>query len=106
MPADLALAGVEQIGAKDLHDALAQLKQRGVLSLMVEGGAGLAASFLAGDYVDRLVIFRAPVILGSGALGAFSAIASQEIDHAPRFKLLETRALDDDVMSAYAVSKR
>jgi diaminohydroxyphosphoribosylaminopyrimidine deaminase / 5-amino-6-(5-phosphoribosylamino)uracil reductase len=104
MPADLERAGVEQIGAKDLHDALAQLKQRGVLSLMVEGGAGLAASFLAGDHVDRLVIFRAPVILGSGALGAFSAIASQEIDHAPRFRLLETRALDDDVMSTYAVS--
>jgi diaminohydroxyphosphoribosylaminopyrimidine deaminase/5-amino-6-(5-phosphoribosylamino)uracil reductase len=106
MPADLERAGVEQIGAKDLHDALAQLKQRGVLSLMVEGGAGLAASFLAGDHVDRLVIFRAPVVLGSGALGAFSAIASQEIDHAPRFKLLETRALDDDVMSTYAVSNR
>ena len=106
MPADLERAGVEQICAEDLHDALAQLKQRGVLSLMVEGGAGLAASFLAGDHVDRLVIFRAPVILGSGALGAFSGIASQEIKHAPRFSLLETRALDDDVMSTYAVSNR
>ena len=104
MPADLERAGVEQIGANDLHDALAQLKQRGVLSLMVEGGAGLAASFLAADYVDRLVIFRAPVILGAGALGAFSAIASQENEHAPRFKLLDTRALGDDVMSTYAVS--
>jgi diaminohydroxyphosphoribosylaminopyrimidine deaminase/5-amino-6-(5-phosphoribosylamino)uracil reductase len=73
---------------------------------MVEGGAGLAASFLSGDYVDRLVIFRAPIILGAGALGAFSAIASQEAGHAPRFKLLETRALDNDVLSVYSVSDR
>jgi diaminohydroxyphosphoribosylaminopyrimidine deaminase/5-amino-6-(5-phosphoribosylamino)uracil reductase len=106
LPAALAQAGVQQIAAKDLNDALRQLKDRGILSLMVEGGAGLAASFLSGDYVDRLVIFRAPIILGAGALGAFSAIASQEAGHAPRFKLLETRALDNDVLSVYSVSDR
>jgi diaminohydroxyphosphoribosylaminopyrimidine deaminase / 5-amino-6-(5-phosphoribosylamino)uracil reductase len=106
LPADLAHAGVEQIAATDVHDALRQLKERGVLSLMVEGGAGLAASFLAGDHVDRLVIFRAPVILGAAALGAFSGIASQEIEHAPRYTLLETRALGDDVMSVYRVGAR
>ncbi|HEX6574008.1 MAG TPA: bifunctional diaminohydroxyphosphoribosylaminopyrimidine deaminase/5-amino-6-(5-phosphoribosylamino)uracil reductase RibD [Gemmatimonadaceae bacterium] len=103
MPADLASLGVEQLTAEDLDDALRQLKSRGVMTLMVEGGAGLAASFLAADAVDRLVIFRAPIILGSGALGAFSAIASQEVSRAPRFTLLATAALGDDVMSTYAV---
>jgi diaminohydroxyphosphoribosylaminopyrimidine deaminase / 5-amino-6-(5-phosphoribosylamino)uracil reductase len=106
MPAALEQAGVEQLPAVDIGDALRMLRQRGVVSLMVEGGAGLAASFLAGDYVDRLVIFRAPVILGVGALGAFSGISSQEIEHAPRFSLLHTRALGDDVMSVYSGSSR
>ena len=105
MPADLNNLGVEQLAAADVDDALRQLRQRGVLSLIVEGGAGLAASFLAGDNVDRLAIFRAPVILGAGALGAFSGIASQEIEHAPRFSLIETRALGDDVVSVYEVRK-
>ena len=105
MPADLGGLGVEQIVAEDVDDALRQLKQRGVLSLIVEGGAGLAASFLAGDNVDRLAIFRAPIILGEGALGAFSGIASQEIEHAPRFTLIDARALGDDVLSVYAVRK-
>lgn len=103
MPADLENLGVEQLTAEDVGDALGQLKQRGVTSLIVEGGAGLAASFLAGDNVDRLVIFRAPIILGAGALGGFSGIASQEVEHAPRFTLVETRALGDDVLSVYAV---
>lgn len=101
LPADLEQLGVEQIRSDDMSDALRKLRARGILSLMVEGGAGLAASFLAGDYVDRLVIFRAPIILGEGALGAFSGIASQEIDHAPRFSLLETKRLGNDVMSVY-----
>jgi diaminohydroxyphosphoribosylaminopyrimidine deaminase/5-amino-6-(5-phosphoribosylamino)uracil reductase len=105
MPADLNQLGVEQLTAEDVDDALRQLKSRGVLSLIVEGGAGLAASFLAGDNVDRLAIFRAPIILGAGALGAFSGISSQEIEHAPRFTLVETRALGDDVLSVYEVRK-
>lgn len=105
LPVELERLGVEAIPAHDVGDALRKLRSRGILSLMVEGGAGLAASFLAGEYVDRLVIFRAPIILGEGALGAFSGIASQEIEHAPRFSLLETRALGDDVMSVYKVSK-
>lgn len=105
MPADLEQCGVEQIRADDVDDALQKLKARGVLSLMVEGGAGLAASFLAGNYVDRLVIFRAPIILGEGALGAFSGIASQEVEHAPRFSLLETRQLGNDVMSVYTMAR-
>lgn len=105
LPADLEHAGVEGLPAHDVGDALRKLRARGITSIMIEGGAGLAASFLAGEYVDRLVIFRAPIVLGEGALGAFSGIASQEIEHAPRFRLLETRALGDDVMSIYAVRK-
>jgi diaminohydroxyphosphoribosylaminopyrimidine deaminase / 5-amino-6-(5-phosphoribosylamino)uracil reductase len=102
LPQELERLGVEAMRAHDVGDALRKLRERGIQSLMVEGGAGLAASFLAGDYVDRLVIFRAPLILGAGALNAFAGIASQEIEHAPRFTLLETRSLGDDVMSIYA----
>jgi len=63
LPADLKNLGVEQMTAHDVDEALRKLRDRGVMSLMLEGGAGLAASFLAGDNVDRLVIFRAPIIL-------------------------------------------
>jgi diaminohydroxyphosphoribosylaminopyrimidine deaminase/5-amino-6-(5-phosphoribosylamino)uracil reductase len=105
LPPTLERQGVELLPAHDVGDALRKLRARGFLSLMVEGGAGLTASFLAGNHVDRLVIFRAPVILGEGALGAFSGIGSQEIGHAPRFTLRETRALGDDVMSVYSVKQ-
>jgi len=102
LPPELQRLGVQSMSAHDVGDALRKLRERGIQSVMVEGGAGLAASFLAGGYVDRLVIFRAPLILGEGALNAFAGIASQEIDHAPRFTLLDARALGNDVMSTYA----
>lgn len=43
----------------------------GVNDLLVEGGAGTAAAFLAADLVDRLLIYRAPILIGEGkaALG-------------------------------------
>jgi len=72
---------------------------------MVEGGAGLAASFLASGFVDRLVIFEAPIILGNGSLNAFSGIAGQSVRDAPRFRVLSSAKLDNDIMTVYAVEK-
>ncbi len=105
LPADLARAGVQSLPAHDLGDALRKLKLRGINSLMLEGGAGLAASFLGNGYVDRLVILQAPVILGNGSLNAFSGVAGQPMSDAPRFRLIDTARLEDDVYSKYAVQR-
>ncbi len=34
--------------------------------LLVEGGARVAAAFLAADLVDRLLLYRAPILIGTG----------------------------------------
>jgi diaminohydroxyphosphoribosylaminopyrimidine deaminase/5-amino-6-(5-phosphoribosylamino)uracil reductase len=102
LPADLANAGVEAIKARDLHGALAKLKARGISSLLVEGGAGLAASFLGAGCVDRVIIFQAPIVLGAGSLGAFSGIASHDLAHAARFHALRVQRFGDDVMTIYS----
>jgi diaminohydroxyphosphoribosylaminopyrimidine deaminase/5-amino-6-(5-phosphoribosylamino)uracil reductase len=36
----------------------------GILTVLVEGGTGVATSLLAADRVDRLLIYRAPMVLG------------------------------------------
>ncbi|OCC22449.1 riboflavin biosynthesis protein RibD [Croceicoccus estronivorus] len=38
----------------------------GVQYLFVEGGAACAAAFLKADLVDRLLLYRAPVVIGAG----------------------------------------
>jgi diaminohydroxyphosphoribosylaminopyrimidine deaminase/5-amino-6-(5-phosphoribosylamino)uracil reductase len=102
LPSELEDCGIESIQTRDLSEAIAMLKERGVNSILVEGGAGLAASFIAGGWVDRLVIFRAPIVLGEGALNAFAGISSHEVEHAPRFDLLRSSVLGGDVMSVYS----
>jgi diaminohydroxyphosphoribosylaminopyrimidine deaminase/5-amino-6-(5-phosphoribosylamino)uracil reductase len=37
-----------------------------VNDLLIEGGAGAAAAFLRADLVDRLLIYRAPILIGEG----------------------------------------
>jgi diaminohydroxyphosphoribosylaminopyrimidine deaminase/5-amino-6-(5-phosphoribosylamino)uracil reductase len=101
----LATQGVSVVHADSLQDALAALREKGVRHLLLEGGATLASAFLAAGLVDRLIIFQAPVILGSGALPAFAAAPSAKADEAPRLRVVSRRELGPDLMTTYAVSK-
>jgi diaminohydroxyphosphoribosylaminopyrimidine deaminase/5-amino-6-(5-phosphoribosylamino)uracil reductase len=49
-----------------LADELAQLAAEGVQSLLLEGGPTLATAFLEADLVDKLLVFSAPTLTGSG----------------------------------------
>lgn len=53
-------------GDLDLEALLAQLYSRGLRSVMVEGGAFTASSFIDYSLVNRLYMFQAPIIMGSG----------------------------------------
>ena len=50
-----------------LEEELRALAADGVRSLLLEGGPTLAASFLAADLVDKLLVFVAPTLAGEGA---------------------------------------
>lgn len=49
-----------------LADELSELAAEGVQSLLLEGGPTLATAFLEADYVDKLLLFVAPVLAGEG----------------------------------------
>ena len=78
----LSAAGVEASvvrtgpdGRLDLADALRRLAAIGINALMVEGGAVLAESFLAAGLVDRVALFRSPVVVGEGGVLAPASLA-------------------------------
>jgi diaminohydroxyphosphoribosylaminopyrimidine deaminase/5-amino-6-(5-phosphoribosylamino)uracil reductase len=63
-----------------LAAALDELGARGIDSLLLEGGAELAGSFLAAGEVDELRLFIAPLVLGAGrplAAGAGAAAIAE-----------------------------
>src|SRR5262245_17201497 len=49
-----------------LADELRMLADEGVQTLLLEGGATLASSFLAAGLVDKLLVFVAPTLAGEG----------------------------------------
>lgn len=53
-------------GRVDLPALLAELRMRGVASLLVEGGARLITALLRARLADRLVVTVAPKVLGAG----------------------------------------
>jgi diaminohydroxyphosphoribosylaminopyrimidine deaminase / 5-amino-6-(5-phosphoribosylamino)uracil reductase len=69
--AALREAGAEVLEAagspgRRIGAALAELGGRGTTSLLLEGGAELAGSFVTAGEVDELRLFIAPVVLGGG----------------------------------------
>lgn len=100
--AALEHAGVTLVHAATLKDALVALRAEGVSSLLVEGGSGLASAFIQETLVDRLIIFKAAVILGGGALNAFSGVAPGTLGVVPRWRIVDSRRFGDDEMTVYA----
>ncbi len=99
----LARAGAQVLRAGGTGEAVRALKAEGIDSLYVEGGARLAGALLEADSVDRLIIFRSPVMLGAGALGAFDGAPSHSLRDAPRYRVVQQERFGDDDMTIYAL---
>ena len=77
-------------------DELAALAAEGVQSLLLEGGPTLATAFLDADLVDKLLVFVAPVLGGSGPRLVGDLRDSRRLS---RFEA--SRVGDDVLLSAY-----
>ena len=74
----------------------------GALYLYVEGGAQTAAAFLAADLVDRIELYRAPIVIGAGR-AAIGDIGLTDLAAAHgRWACVERRQLGEDMFEAYA----
>lgn len=72
-----------------------------VQNLFVEGGAETAAAFLQADLVDRLLIYRAPIVIGAGK-GAVGDIGLPDLAAAHgRWRLTDQRRLGSDTLEVY-----
>ncbi len=72
-----------------------------VNDLLVEGGGGAATAFLAADLVDRLLIYRAPIIIGDGKPSVGLIGLERLSDAHGRWRLIESHALGSDRREVY-----
>lgn len=93
-------------GRVDIEELLPMLEERGIRTLLVEGGSEIIWSFLRHRLADEIYIFIGSVIIGgdsaptpAGGEGAFS------IDEAVTLMLKEADVIGDGVLLKYEVGR-
>lgn len=103
----LAALGVQVIEAPgteaglDLPAALARLAEAGIGTVMVEGGARLAAALLRDDLVDRVAWFHAPSVMGGDGMAAARPFGVRHLADMPRFERERVTQVGPDLLSEY-----
>lgn len=83
---------------KPLKTILHELVENyGITSILVEGGAKIAASFIKDNLVDEIHLTKSAKIFGSDAISAIGDLGIEEISEA-YFKLHQIKKLGDDTL--------
>lgn len=85
-------------GLVDIDHALSELGKRGVLSLLVEGGGRLFASFLKAGHIDRMIACIAPKLVGGAGLDFLPGSFARTMKEAIALKDVRMRTFDDNVV--------
>ncbi len=81
----------------DIGRMLQELGNRGITSVLVEGGKGIITSLLAARAVDRLIVVIAPKIIGQGT-EAIGNLGITKLSEAIEFSSVRIRRLGADVI--------
>ncbi|MFP4249862.1 MAG: bifunctional diaminohydroxyphosphoribosylaminopyrimidine deaminase/5-amino-6-(5-phosphoribosylamino)uracil reductase RibD [Armatimonadota bacterium] len=96
----------ERGGHVDLAALMDALGERGVLSVLIEGGGELVAGALEADVVDRMMLFYAPLIIGGrNAIPGVAGIGAQQVADAVRLRDVSTRQVGADMLVTGSVAR-
>jgi diaminohydroxyphosphoribosylaminopyrimidine deaminase/5-amino-6-(5-phosphoribosylamino)uracil reductase len=85
----------------DLMGVLHALAQKGITRLLVEGGARVAASFVAANFVDEVWLLRGPDTIGADGVAALDALPLSAITGSPAFKVRASDTMQNDTLTIY-----
>ena len=85
-------------GRVDLSTLCQALGERGITSVLVEGGAALTTALLEQRLIDKMVFFVAPKIIGGDGVNVFGPCGVDSMDQALRLRELTSRSVGNDVM--------
>ena len=84
-------------GRVSLDCLLRRAGEEGITSILVEGGAEVFSSFLNEDKVDKMILFMAPKIMGSG-LSAFKGFAANGLNDVFQLDITDVRMVGSDIL--------
>ncbi|MFO8078940.1 MAG: bifunctional diaminohydroxyphosphoribosylaminopyrimidine deaminase/5-amino-6-(5-phosphoribosylamino)uracil reductase RibD [Armatimonadota bacterium] len=96
----------ERGGHVDLAALMDALGERGVLSVLIEGGGELVAGALEADVVDRMMLFYAPLIIGGrDAVPGVGGTGAEQVADAVRLHDVSTRQIGADMLVTGSVAR-
>lgn len=84
-------------GRVDLHALMTALAEREVNELQVESGATLSGALMAGQLVDEVLMYQAPLLLGSGAREPFAFGPLSDMDNRIEMQWVESVHIGTDL---------
>ncbi len=88
-------------GGLDPSAVLAELAQRGITRLLIEGGPRVSGSFWNANLIDEVYVYRGPEPVGPNGLKALSETSLDALESSPSFTLEETRTRGSDSLTLY-----
>lgn len=88
-------------GLLNLDALLLKLAERGVLYLLVEGGARLLTSFVQFSLFDEIFAITAPKLIGGDGLSCLQALNVKRIEEAIPLHLKQHRVVGRDIICRY-----
>ena len=89
----------EDNGRVSINELMTALAQRGITSVLLEGGAALNASALEAGVIDKLAVFVAPKLVGGvNAPGMIAGAGRDRMDQAWSLKRMSLTQLGEDYM--------
>ena len=99
--ADIRHVTADPHGRPDARAVVEDLARDGVTRLLLEGGGGIAASFLAAGLVDRIFWYRAGLTIGGDGRPALAPLQLDRLADAPRFQRMAAIPLGDDLLETW-----
>lgn len=96
--ADAEFASVpSQNGRLDLGAVLTLLADRGINEVHTEAGATLCGALLAGDWVDELLLYQAPTLLGEHGRPLLAGLGIHDMAQQRRMRVVDQRQVGADL---------
>lgn len=93
---ELIAIPTDEEGALDLRLLMQSLWQRGIRSVMVEGGAQVISAFVRAGLADAIVLTVAPALVGG--YKAIDSLGIRDRVQLPRISPVHTERLEDDLI--------
>lgn len=88
-------------GRPDPRAMMAELGNRGLTRILVEGGARIAGALAREGLIDRIAWFRAPILLGGDGVPAFDPLGVADPAQGSKWRRVEQHLVGTDVMETY-----